>query len=326
MMSSPGRPFLSCLLVLPLMLAACESGTYTDRAASGISVRDSALSEETAPRGAIAVTIDDLPWAGATAPGESRLEATHRLLEKLAANDVAATGFVNCGRTSPDDPVLKAWLEAGMKLGNHTDDHLSLNTAETADWIAGARNCQDVLRELTGGAVVPFRYPFLQRGQTPESYGAARSALDSLDAPVAPVTIDTSDWILATAYIDALRSGDEERRRAVGDALVEHVARQAAHYREVARERVGRDVAHVLLLHANAVEADYLDAVLQRLRTDGYDFISLESAMKDPVYRLKDDYLGPAGRSWLYRIEPAMPELAEWDDAEADRLKRLSPR
>jgi hypothetical protein len=41
---------------------------------------------------------------------------------------------------------------------------------------------------------------------------------------------------------------------------------------------------------------------------------------------LKDDYLGPAGRSWLYRIEPAMPERAEWDDAEADRLKRLSPR
>lgn len=310
----------ACLALL-LLLAACRPG---DDAAED---RREEPPPPAAPQaefaGRLAVTFDDLPWIGELRPGESRLEATRRLLATLAAYGAPATGFVDCGRVAPGAPVLRPWLEAGMRLGNHTEDHLDLDRAGLDAWIGAARRCDAYLRELTGDTAVYFRYPYLHRGSTRERYRAARAALARLGAPVAPVTINTVDWILAARYTEALRAGDAGRAAAIGEALVEHVARATAHYREVAREKVGRDLAHVLLLHANALAADYLDEVLERLRGEGFRFVPLAAALEDPVYGRPDDYIGPEGLSWLYRIRPATPEMAAWDDAEAARLRAL---
>ncbi len=316
-------------------LAACENGGEVDRAArDALDVPEVAETEagravlppEERFPGALAVTIDDLPWVGALPPGESREDATRRLLDGLAEHDVVATGFVDCDRVQPGTPVLRLWLDAGMRLGNHGAAHLDLNEAAPSAWIAEARRCHAFIQELTGDSIVFFRYPYLHRGPTLERYTAARDAVAAMGAVVAPVTIDTSDWILAAAYGDAIRAGDEERAEAIGAALVEHVARQAAHYREVAREKFGRDIAHILLLHANALEADYIDEVLERVRAEGFRFVPLEEALQDPVYDRPDDYIGPEGLSWLYRMEPGTPEMRAWDDAEARRLREMFPR
>ncbi len=329
------RHWIRAALLAPLALAGCERGGEVDRAARDAldvpELEETRTGEAVRPReqdlaGTVAITIDDLPWVGALPPGETRADATGRLLAALGEHDAPATGFVNCGRVRPEAPVLRLWLAAGMELGNHTAEHLDLNRASLDAWIADARSCHAFVQELTGRPVVYFRYPYLHRGPTPERYTAARDALDAMGSPIAPVTIDTSDWILAAAYADALRAGDGVRAEAIGRALVEHVARQARHYREVAREKVGRDVAHVLLLHANALEADYIDEVLERLRAEGFRFVPLEDALEDPVYDRADDYIGPEGLSWLYRMEPATPEMAAWDDEEAARLRAMFPR
>lgn len=310
-------------LLVPLVLAACErGGEPVDRAARdtlGARGADEAA-------GRVAVTIDDLPWVGALPPGESRVEATRRLLGALTGSDVVATGFVDCDRVQPGAPVLRLWLDAGMRLGNHGAGHLDLNEAPPEEWVAEARRCHAFVQELTGDSVVYFRYPYLHRGATPARYAAGRDAVADLGATVASVTIDTSDWILAAAYGDALRAGDAARAEAIGEALVEHVARQARHYRQVAREKVGRDIAHVLLLHANALEAEYIDDVIERLRAEGFRFVPLAEALEDPVYDRPDDYIGPEGLSWLYRMEPATPEMRAWDDREAARLRAMFPR
>lgn len=325
--------FPAALLAL-LTLAACEGGEVDRTAGDALEVEPgqeteagrAAASPEDEFGGALAVTIDDVPWVGALRPGESRVEATRRLVGTLREHGVPATAFVNCGRVSASSPELRAWMDAGMTLGNHTTGHLDLNNAPLDAWIDEARSCHDFVQEVTGDSVVYFRYPYLHRGTTRERYTAARDALDDLDSPTAPVTIDTSDWILAAAYGDAIRAGDEARAEAIGEALVEHVARQVAHYRDVAREKVGRDVAHVLLLHANALQADYIGEVLERLRADGFRFVPLEEALRDPVYDRPDDYIGPEGLSWLYRMEPGTPEMKAWDDREAARLREMFPR
>ncbi len=310
-------------LVVLLALAACERPPEPEPAVREVPALADTVPAEESFAGMLAVTIDDLPWVGTLPPGESREQATRRLLDGLREHDAIATGFVDCDRVQAGTPVLRLWIDAGMQLGNHGAAHLDLNEAPVQAWIDEARRCHDFLQELTGDSTIPFRYPYLHRGPTRERYVAARDAIAELGAVVAPVTIDTYDWILAADYGRAIRAGNEALARRIGEALVEHIARQASHYREVAREKVGRDIAHILLVHANALMADYIDDVLARLRADGFRIVPLDVALQDPVYQSPDDYVGPQGMSWLYRMEPATPEMHEWDDREAARLRAL---
>jgi len=301
-----------------LLLAACEPAPVPPPAA------DTRIPAEAPPpeaNGTMAVTIDDLPWVGDLPPGLDRAAANRRLLEALTARGVPATGFVNCGREPAGSPILRLWQEAGMEIGNHTEQHLDLNRADVDAWIADARSCDRRLREVTGRAAVPFRYPYLHRGPTVERYRRAREAVDALGGPIAPVTINTADWVIDDAYIEALRAGDAARAREIGEALVEHVLLATAHYQERARERVGRDVSHILLLHANTLLADHLGTLIDRLGERGFRFVSLEEALRDPVYAMPDVYIGREGLSWLYRFEPPIPEAHAWDTAEAARLR-----
>jgi peptidoglycan/xylan/chitin deacetylase (PgdA/CDA1 family) len=271
----------------------------------------------------MAITIDDLPWIGAVRPGETRLEAGRRLIEALAERDVPALGFLNCARAGRGDPLLRAWLDAGLELGNHSAAHLDLNDAPLGQWLRDVRTCHAVVRELTGDQRVWFRYPFLHQGPTAERQAAALALLEELASPIAHVTIDNSDWILAVAYGDAVRAGDAAHAAAVADAFVEHILRATAHYQQVARHRLGRDIPHVLLLHANLLVAEHIGTLLQRLHTEhGFRFVSVEEAQRDPAYHLPDGYTGGDGLSWLYRIAPPTPELKAWDDAEARRLRQ----
>lgn len=315
----------SVVLLLVGGLVGCGERTEPRRDEAP-TVATAALPEQREPGVPLAITVDDLPWIGALPPGETRVEATRELLAALLEHEAPATGFVNCGRVESGAPILRLWLDAGMELGNHTEQHLDLNRAALDAWLADVRSCDATLREITGDSVLFFRYPYLHEGRTRDRWAAARALLDELDSPVAHVTIDTADWILAAAYGDAIRAGESERAAEIGEAFLEHVVRVAEHYEAVAGERVGRSVAHVLLLHANALVSDYLDPLLDRLEEEGFVFVPLEMAQRDPVYALPNDYFGPGGLSWLYRFVPAAPELAAWDDREAARLRELFPR
>jgi hypothetical protein len=60
-------------------------------------------------------------------------------------------------------------------------------------------------------------------------------------------------------------------------------------------------MAQTLLIHANFINSDYLDDLIEMFRRRGYRFVTLEEALKDDAYRLPDTYIGPAGISWLHR-------------------------
>jgi peptidoglycan/xylan/chitin deacetylase (PgdA/CDA1 family) len=268
----------------------------------------------------IAVTIDDLPWIGPP-HGDFSLAATDRLLEGLTSRGVEATGFVNCDRAEARDPILQRWLDAGMSLGNHSAGHKDLNSADVAEWTEDVRRCDRYLRDITAEPVRSFRFPFLHQGPTVERRQAAIDLLDELGYMNAHVTIDTSDYLMAVAYREALAKGDLAEADRVGRAYVEHLVAAARHYRDFARERFGRDVAHVILVHANALNADWLGPALDRLATEGFRFVPLEQALEDPVYDLPDGYVGGKGISWLYRVEPATPAAADWDQAQEDEIR-----
>ena len=78
----------------------------------------------------VAVTFDDLPAPQGDLEDMRRI--TSRLLESVRRNGVPAVGFVNEGklyrRGEVDErtELLRAWLDAGMEVGNHTFSHLNL--------------------------------------------------------------------------------------------------------------------------------------------------------------------------------------------------------
>ncbi|NNK48614.1 MAG: hypothetical protein HKP01_07060 [Gemmatimonadetes bacterium] len=129
----------------------------------------------------------------------------------------------------------------------------------------------------------------------------------------AHVTIDNSEWLLARAYDLAMQAGDETEAEAVVEAYLAHLREAAAHFRSAGREKFGREVDHVLLLHANAIAARHIGDVLDGLEEDGFTIASLEEVLSDPIYARVDEYVGPVGLSWIYRAAPLSPD-DPWDD------------
>src|SRR2546425_11997008 len=78
----------------------------------------------------MAITVDDLPTHGALPPGTTRLAIAQRMIDVLKQHAVpGAYGFLNAGQidTSPEyRDIVKAWVGAGFKLGNHTYSHMDI--------------------------------------------------------------------------------------------------------------------------------------------------------------------------------------------------------
>jgi len=271
----------------------------------------------------IAITLDDLPWVNRLGPGDSRDQAMARVLAALARHHVPATGFVVCGRM--DRALLEQWTKAGLELGNHSLSHPHLDRIDLETWRQEVCGCDDSLAAITGRPPRFFRYPFLQTGRTTGRCDSALAVVRASGHEVAHVSVDTGEWALVAPYVAALEAGDRTLAGEIGQAYVDHVMAAVRHYREIAAARTGGEIGHVLLLHANALAADHLDALLGAIENEGGRFIPLVAALDDPVYRRPDAYAGPIGLSWLYRFPPVVDSLWTWDDDQVRAMQERFP-
>lgn len=214
-------------------------------------------------------------------------------------------------------------------MGNHSARHRDLNSTPLVEWLEDVRRCDAELREHGVAYTHFFRFPMLHQGADPATRNAAARALRELGSATAHVSVDTSEWLLADGYARAHQRGDDAAMDALGVELIRHVRAAVDHADSVARRKLGRRVPLVLLLHANLLVADELQALLEALLAHDIELISLRQALADPVYALPDEYVGRKGLSWLYRIAPYDDADVAWDDREAEavtaRVARLVP-
>ena len=268
----------------------------------------------------IAITIDDVPWVGPAHP-RGKVSANEAMIHTLKAHGALATVFVNCDRVAPPEGILKAWFAAGMELGNHQAAHDDLNKTPPDTWLEGVRRCDRQLREITGAPITHFRYPYLFNGPTPAVRDEVLAELTGpLGYTIARVSVDNHEWKIANLYGLAVAAGDQARADALADFYVEHILAGVDNFQAVAQRKLGRDIDHVLLLHANGLNTDHLDRLLTALEADGARLIPLTEALKDPVYALPQAYEGKWGYSWLYRIAPLDDERA-WDESSWKELE-----
>lgn len=263
----------------------------------------------------VALTFDDIPGVSLpVASCKERLQWNRKLLTTLGTHHAPALGLVVGSPGCDAAPFLNLWLDTGHDLGNHTFSHRDLNRmsaeAYTADIERGAIPLRAALARR-GKKLRYFRHPMLHAGDTREKKAAVDGYLRERGYLVAPVTFDNQEWVFAERYAKALvEKADTSSIRA---AYLAHMEATVAFFEKRTREVLGRDIAHVLLLHMNAINADTLDDLLKMLERRGYRFVTMDEALRDAAYAQPDTYVGREGLSWIHRwaVAKGMPVVME---------------
>lgn len=280
----------------------------------------------TAQTRSVAVTFDDLPYQAADealCDPQAAMKLTADFLAMLKPLDTRGAAFVNEGKVCEAQRatllprIEAAWLDAGIELGNHTFSHLNIHNTTAEAWLADVDRGEAVLRPLLekrGKALRYFRHPFLFTGETPEKKAAMADGLKARGYVVAPVTLDNSDWMFAAVYRKAEAAGDEAMKTRVGEAYVAYMAGVLDHFEPYSAELTGgREPAQVLLLHANSLNRDWYPKVHALFLARGYRFVSLDEALKDPIFGHADTMVKKFGVSWLHRWTATDGRKIRWE-------------
>lgn len=283
----------------------------------------------------IALTFDDVPGVAMVADrcDAAGWEAFNQsMVDAIRRSRAPALGLVTAGRVCDElrDEILPSllteWLDAGAELGNHSFMHRDLNSTPAADYIADLDRTAQILEDLSrqhGNDHKYFRYPFLHAGDDQQTKRAVENALAARGLINAPVTIDNQEWVFAAVYAAAKRRGDRQTMARVAEAYVPYMESVVAFFERYAVRVLGYEPPQVLLLHANELNADYLDELLAMLSGRGYRFITMDEALLDRAYAQPDPYVGPVGLSWLHRWAIAAGVEQEQEPREPEWLAKL---
>jgi peptidoglycan/xylan/chitin deacetylase (PgdA/CDA1 family) len=297
-------------LLAALVLALCASGAQAQ---------------------SVAFTFDDGPRLAPT-PLLSPQQRNQALLDALARHRVQAALFVTAGNGAnrPEGHALaKAWGQAGHAVGNHTMTHPDLHSAKLSveQYQQEILECDAIIRTLPGYQKW-FRYTFLREGNTPEKRDAMRAFLQQQGYRNAYVSLDTSDWRFDDKLREVLAKNPQADTAPIKQLYLAHVRQRALAYRALSQQLQGRDIAQVILLHHNLVNALWLDDVIAQFKGMGWSIVTPAAAFADPVYQLVPERAAP-GQSLLLSMGrtlglgkfPGGERLVDDGDYEMDLLK-----
>ncbi len=280
----------------------------------------------------VCFTIDDLPTVtyGITDTIYQE-QLTRNLVTKLNAAAIPATAFVNEIKLHPGGSLskfqvrlLQLWLDHGLELGNHSYSHFDFNNTSfdrfTSDIIKGEKVTKKLM-DKKNLKLKYFRHPFLHAGQTKSKADSLDHFLSSHGYTVAPVTLDNDEYMFALAYHRAKAKKDEQLAQRIGNDYITYMEQKLKYFEQSSSALFGRDIKHILLIHANALNAEFIDELADMFVKNGYGFTTLSDALTDPAYQHEVSVFGRWGISWVdrwalsekrgkdfFKNDPATPE------------------
>lgn len=277
--------------VLALLLAGCRPSarsTCLESPAPARSAAPPAPSASAAGELRVAVTVDDLPGSFDGPPGYPKSRSMNTIVSVLRAHAIAPVGFANGIYAEADADALlglKSWIEAGFELANHTYSHQSARALSVPAFLEDVRKNGAFLTQLAPGrALRYFRFPYLERGNDPEQRIAITRGLARAGYRVVNVSLDFADWAFAPAFVRCFARSDQKALDALREGYLQNASAALFWAAETSARLLGRAVPQVLLLHAHAATAEYLDALLREYEQAGVRWITLEEALRDPAY------------------------------------------
>ncbi|MET0282209.1 MAG: polysaccharide deacetylase family protein [Steroidobacteraceae bacterium] len=248
-----------------------------------------------------AITMDDFNIGDTT-----RLTApqrNERILRTLDRHHVKAALFVVCRNleSSQGRSLLQDWSRGGHLIGNHTYSHrrYGANTS-FADFSADAARCHQMLQGVPGFQPF-FRFPALAEGDTVEKRDLMRAWLGANGYRAGPVSIDASDWYIDERLRQKLATEPQFDPAPFRDFYLQHMWQRATYYNELAKQVLGHEVKHTLLVHFNLLNALFLGDLIDMFRSHGWRLVDAADAFKDPVYARSPDGM-PSGQSLIWGL------------------------
>lgn len=230
----------------------------------------------------ISITMDDLPLVASRmdTPGNKQrsIDRFTQIVQTFQKYKVPATGFVIAGAIERGQwAFLEQFHQAGFMLGNHTYSHYNLNQMSAEKYIADLDRADKILEPIMTQPKY-FRYPYLAEGN-----GAKKQQvydyLKEHNYTIAPVTIDSKDFEFNEMLYKVPYRSRVNYIQKLKPRYLDYIWKQTLK----AEKRSGKNSKQILLIHANLLNSYVLGDILEMYQKNGYKFISLTDALKNPA-------------------------------------------
>ena len=269
----------------------------------------------------VAITMDDLLNAFHKISIEILENSNDSLLNSINELNIPVTVFVNdksfikIGETDRRLIIYKKWIDNPLiAIGNHTFSHLKY--AETTytsfrdDIIKGETITKELLKK-SNKQLKYFRFPFNCTGKDSITKAEIYNFLHKRGYIITPFTIESSDYMYNLLYCNHLNKGNIGEAEKILKQYIDFTIDLFKYYENITHKLYGRNIRHIFLCHTNRLHTACFRELIERIKEEGYTFISLDEAIEDEIYQSEDYYNEPYGISWIYR----------WIDNDADREK-----
>lgn len=280
----------------------------------------------------VCFSFDDLPVVSyGIADPVFQENLIDKLVSSLKNNKIPAIGFVNESRLYNNQSIIQSqvellnkWADSGLDLGNHTFSHSDYNNISFKEFSQDILDGETVTKEILKNrnkSIKYFRHPFLHVGNTKAKADSLSNFLYDHGYIAAPVTIDNEDYLFALAYQRAKGKADTNLSKKIGHDYIDYMERKLKYYEMQVNILFGRDINQILLLHASSLNSEYVDSLAYIFRRNNYDFVSMDEALKDDIFRSDITVYGDWGISWIdkwalsrgkkgsfFKDEPATPD------------------
>ncbi len=178
-------------------------------------------------------------------------EDTEELIEILARYDVTATFFLVGSWVDKYPESVKQLYDAGMEIGNHSDDHPHMAKLSDSEIARQVADCNAKIEAITGEAVELFRCPY---GEYDDD---VISTIKSLGIETIQWNVDSLDWKDLSAQ-------------------------------EIEERVTKRVVPGSIVLFHNAAKhtPEALPGIIEYLLAEGYDIVPVSELLLDGPYSI----------------------------------------
>jgi len=255
----------------------------------------------------VAVTVDDLPSHSKIPSNTTRVEVAQKMLAALKAQHVPEVyGFINAAKLKEDDDlakVLQLWIKEGFPLGNHTWSHKSLHKSSVEEFEKEIDDNEKSLEQY--GSKYNwryFRYPFLHEGNTLEKRSSIRSYLRKKGYKTAQVTVDFEDWSWNDPYVRCSEKKEALQIEWLKQTYLQSAIDQLHRAEALSQGLFHKSIAHILLLHIGAFDAEMIEKLLEAYKKEGVEFIPLSEALNDDIYSIDPAVTLESGSEFTFQV------------------------
>jgi hypothetical protein len=216
------------------------------------------------------------------------------------------------GNIGEDFDILGEWLNDGHILGSMTFSNQDYHQVDVNGFLKQASDGMNAIEEMLVGFGQKhryFRFPFLHYGLKIEDKDAALVFLEEKNHNIAHATILVDDYLFNLNLEKLGKEPDSMRLEQLRDEYLEHIEAAVEDAEFKAKDLLGKNCRQIILLRANRLNAIFLEDILFLLEHLEYKFISLDRALKDPLYVRAEAYFGTRGAGFIDMILQSDPDM-----------------